>query len=461
MFASGTNIQRLSRCTRAVEGVLCATYSELEQNEVEGIVRRKFIATSISSELKAQIDKFDPKNQPSFSKIWDRPLPNKAFIAQMAQDLTGYNSLNPRLNLSSLADTTISCIQLWTSCDIDPMKHVERIIKDAIPKWLVCKINGSETTGADAEAFTRKKIEEAKELKLDGVLIISSIMTARSFSIPEIQATVLAFDRGSADSAAQKASRCLTPGNTYHYLDKMQSPKSEGLIVDLGMDPNRFENIEAIVLEESLANQVAGNADNFHDAVKYTLASMNLFTVNEYGYLEEITETDMFRIFNDTENLLKIADVDIDISAISDLEIVKILKNIKGGDPALQKVKDIIAKDVVNSVIKGIKKPKDVREIDKETKSLKALLKTAIKALNMSATSVFNLADVFELKSYRECLAVIQKDKAKANEFKELFGISANDMLTLLKSGLLQEAILDLVVLAGKPESETSMNLFL
>lgn len=439
VYASGTNVQRLARCSPDINGVIYTAYSELEQTE-PSIIRRKFFCTQVDG-LKQEVETLDEKIQPSWIKIWDRPLANKSFVGKLLQSLTGSDSLRPELNLSEMTGETVDCFMLLVSANNKEMKQVYDIADREIPEWHVKVLNGDFTNNRDAEYETKREINEARIAGKKGVVIIANQMGSRSYSVPEIQATVIAYDRGSVDATMQKVSRCLTPGNTY-----TGQAKTHGHIIDLSFDPNRAENIERLILEEAIQIQRSNNTD-FTSAVRYVLTSIDLFKMNEFGYAEEVSEEDMFTILGDNDNLLKVADVAVDVMAALQSGLFDILANVNASGKANSSKKDIVGANAINAVTKGAKTSN--RELtDKDKKNIEKIINEAIRSLNMSATSVYDLANGGE--SYRGCLELIESNPELDNEFRELFGIGANDAITLIDARALNEAILDVIVQNSK-----------
>lgn len=439
LYASGTNVQRLARCSKKIDGVIYTAYSELEQTETN-IIHRKFFCTQVDG-LKQEVETLDEKIQPSWIKIWDRPLANKAFVGKLLQSLTGKDSLRPELNLSEMTGETIDCFMLLVSANNKEMKQIYEIAEREIPEWHVKVLNGDFTSNRNAEDETVKEINEARIGGKKGILIIANQMGSRSYSISEIQATVIAYDRGSVDATMQKVSRCLTPGKTYN-----GETKSHGHIVDLSFDPNRAENVERLILEEAIQVQRSNDTD-FTTAVRYVLTSVDLFRLNEFGYAEEVTEDAMFRILGDNDNLLKVADIAVDVTAAVESGVFNILSNVNATGKSNNSKKDVVGADAVNTVTKGAEAGK--RELtDKEKKNIEKIINEAIRSLNMSATSVYDLANGGD--SYRACLELICADQRLDLEFHELFGINATDAITLLDHRVLNEAILDVIVQNSK-----------
>jgi hypothetical protein len=435
VFASGTNVQRLARCSNDINGVIYTAYSQLEATE-PGIIKRRFYCTHVDA-LKQEVEKLDEKVMPSWTKIWDKPLGNNAFVTKLLQSLTGEDTLRTELNLSNMAEEPIDCFMLLVSADKKPMGQISEIAARAIPEWHVKVLNGDHTTNKDAESETKREINEAKRAGKKGVIIIANQMGSRSYSISEIQATVIAYDRGSVDATTQKVSRCLTPGKTYDGRDK-----THGIIVDLSFDPNRAENIERLILEEALVVKESDNS-SFPDAVRFVLSSVDLFKMNEYGCVEEVSEEDMFKILGDNDNLLKVADVAVDLTAAIQSGVFDILSNVNAAGKGAGSKKAVVGAGAINAIKKG--GSKGGREpTSSEKRNMEKIINDAIRALNMSATSVYFLAGSGD--GYRECLELIEADPTLDSEFEELFGISASDAIQLIEYRALNEAILDVVV---------------
>jgi hypothetical protein len=168
--------------------------------------------------------------------------------------------------------------------------------------------------------------------------------------------------------------------------------------------------------------------------------------MNEYGYAEEVTEEDMFRILGDNDNLLRVADVAVDIVAAVQSGLFDILANVNASGKASNSKKTVIG-NALNAITKG--KGTDPNTLtDKDKKNIEKIINDAIRSLNMSATSVYDLANDGE--SYRGCLEVIDSNPNLNDEFQSLFGITAGDAITLVDNRALNEAILDVIVQNSK-----------
>lgn len=454
VYASGTNVQRLAKCSKNIDGVLYTAYSQLEKTE-PGMIKRKFFCTDVDK-LKAAVEQefTDVNILPSWTKVWGRPNANKDFIGKLLQSLVGEDSLRPELNLSALAEEQVDCFMLLVSANKKEMKQIADIAARYIPDYAVKVLNGDFTTNKNAQTETIQELNEAHNAGKKGMMIIANAMGSRSYSIGAIQATVIAFDRGSVDATTQKVSRCLTPPKKDNAMYDGSTEKEYGIIVDLSFDPNRAENIERIVLEEAIQIQRDGtDAEDFAQAVKYVLSSVNMFKVNEYGHPVEVTEEEMFKVFGDNDAMLRVADVSVDVAAAIETGMFDILANVTAGGKGAKDKKAVVGEGAKNAVTVGGNDSSGKNAAkDPDVKAAEKIINDAIHALNMSATSVYYLANC-KGESYRDCLKNVSAIATQANEFADLFGVNATDVITLLDSGALNEPILDVIVQNSKPKA--------
>jgi len=442
VFASGTNVQRLAKGSGRADGVIYTAYSQLEQSEVNlekskaSIIKRKFYMLEVDS-LKKEVEALDEKVQPSWTKIWGKPQGNKAFVTKLFHSLTADEALRQELNLSNLTGESIDCFMMLVSAENKEMKQIKDIATKALPKWHVKILNGDYTNNKQAQYETTKEINEARLAGKDGVIVIANQMGSRSYSVPEIQATVIAYDRGSVDATVQKVSRCLTPGKTY-----AGDKKEVGHIFDISFDPNRSENIERLLVDEIV--QVGKSEDkDFPTATEFVLSSIDCFKVR-YGTAVEVDENDMFDLLGNNESLLRIADVTVDVNRVVDSGLIADLANITASGKQSKKTREAIK--ATNKIREG--EQKDRTPTDAEKRELEKIINNAVRALNMSATSVYELAAVGS--TYRECISNISNDTDDAKEFENLFGVSTDIVNEILDQELLNEPILDVIVQNSK-----------
>lgn len=432
VYASGTNVQRLAKTASKVDAVLYSAYSELESTE-PNMVRRKFYTTDLV-QLKSAVESEDVTIQPSWTKLWSKPNANKQFITQLFRSFVGDESLIPSLNLNQITQDDIGCFMVLVSANNKQMSQLARIVRKSCVNHEVVVLNGDYTTNKKAEELTDIALSTANQENKEGVIILANQMGSRSYSISEIQATVMAYDRGSVDASQQKVSRCLTPGKTFN-----DESKEFGHIVEVSFDPNRSENIERLLIDEIIQVQKSQDTD-FPQATSFVLNSIDLSRVNEYGHLVEITEEQMFDTINNNENLLRVADVSIDIERIFEYNLLEVLEDVNSSSSSNGSDKLVVGEDVINRIRQG--QQKNSKKKDPVLKSIENMINDAVRAINMSATSIYNLVETGD--TYRECLELM--GTIESDEFETIVGISPKSVLRLLDNNVLNENLLDVIV---------------
>lgn len=438
IFASGTNIQRIAKNAggNRVHGILDVAYSQLETHE-ENFVKRKYYSLQYNGLHDYLEAEFKPEHMPSWSKIWQKPIKCEKFLTTLFRGIVGEDDMLAGLSLSTAADEAISGIMVFTSADNKQMQQTEAMIRKALPEWKVVTLNGEAGySNRIAQEEIVNEIQWAKDDSLKGIIIITNIMGSRSFSIPEIQASVIMYDRGSIDATSQKVSRSLTPGNTWDGQNK-----EFGHIFSFSFDPNRNEVIENIVLHEAIQVARAEKVE-FVDAVNFVFKTVNIFNVDVDGDPILVSVDTLFKIYGENNNLLKVADVTVKLDDLNSTSY-DILCSIRSNDKtAAKKLARLAPKPKSKQPTeKGTKESDDAA---KEQKELEKILNEAIRTINRSATTVYNL--VMEGSSYRGCLEHIIKNKTAYNEFEEFYGVTVEDVIVLLDEQILNAPLLDVIV---------------
>ena len=194
VFASGTNVQRLAKGSGRADGIVYTAYSQLEKSE-DNIVKRRFYMLEVDS-LKKEVESLDETVRPSWTKIWGKPYGNKVFISKLFKSFVGEEELRNELNLSNIAEDDINVFMLLVSANKKEMTQIKKIADEAIPDYHIKVLNGDYSSNRDAEYDTIKEMNEAKIAGKKGMIIIANQMGSRSFSVPAVHASVIAFDRG-------------------------------------------------------------------------------------------------------------------------------------------------------------------------------------------------------------------------------------------------------------------------
>lgn len=434
IFASGTNIQRIAKNAtgQTIDGVISVAYSQLGN----GVVQRKYYSLRYDGLYDLLDEQFTDEQRPSWSKIWARPRKCQDYLTMTFAGLLGKNDDLCGLNLSHITGEPVNGIMVFTSADKAGMNSAGTFLGQEFPDYRFIVLNGDETTNREAEDEVRTAINEAKLIGQKGFVIITNMMGSRSFSIPEIQAAVIMYDRGGEDATAQKVSRCLTPG-----VDWFGNKKEVGHICSFSFDPNRNEVIEKLILYETVLVQNSTN-ESFPNALRFVYKTPNVYHIHDVGDPVLVSIDDLLRTYEENENILKIADVSVDINLCVRDNILDILKQVTSGDSGKSKSKfEKLAGKAKTFVPNKTSTSTNKTLVDK---TLEKLITTAIRSINQSATTVYNMAVSGE--SYRECVEYIGVIPKLTKEFVDLYGITPSDVITLVDEGVLRVALLDVVV---------------
>lgn len=201
-----------------------------------------------------EFDDEDMKLLPSWSKFAAHPQKAKGFFVRMLETVfLGKHGVDPaNVDLQThnwfgreRQKTAMMFVPGSTRVKDGQLAAIGVIAQSALPAWRVIVlggnilVDGQRVRNANAERRVREQIEQAKKLN-QSVLIVSSLMAQRSFSIPEITELYLAYDSGEAGATIQKMSRVLTPG---------RDPRKVGKIISLSFDPNRDDKFDSMLLE--------------------------------------------------------------------------------------------------------------------------------------------------------------------------------------------------------------------
>jgi len=212
------------------------------------------------------------------------------------------NKSYKNLNLNTILGEDANCIMEFVNGTKEQMDAYANIIRNKVLKdWRVEVLNSDYTSNKKAQDQIKTAIAEAKNQKLDGVWIISNTMGSRSFSISEIQATLISYDGGGMDPTIQKMSRSLTPGKLWN-----GKTKQTGYIITMSIDSNRDQiATDILTTEAAVQSQITGQP--LPKVIKTLLNNVSILSTDEYGNILELKHTDLQAEMSKTETLKKVA----------------------------------------------------------------------------------------------------------------------------------------------------------
>jgi hypothetical protein len=231
---------------------------------------------------------FDPEEVPSFTKAVKDVERAQGFWRSLTESLVGEangelaRKKADQCALSGFINDRVDSVMMFVSgaAKKTEMDKLGKILSGVLTDWDVRVVNGNHTSNAAAETEVKSWIEIAKDNGKRGVWLLSSNMATRSFSVPDINVVVLAYDAGDSAATVQKISRALTPGGD----------KTTGHIVSLSLVPGRDDKTDAIVLEA--AEKVAEAQEvGLEEALRRVHRTMPIFTVED-GYSVQLEASD-------------------------------------------------------------------------------------------------------------------------------------------------------------------------
>ena len=423
---SGTNVARMVTGSKNLDGVVQSTYMALEQTE-KNIVKRVGVKLQLSNTDK-YVKELTENDYFSYNKAMADPDKSKNFWSLFVKGITG-NTENPaykNLNISTMMNTLFNCGMMFVSGKNENIEKLRQVIETAIPTWTIIVINGDHTSNNKAKNDVREQMEWSKKENKEGVLILANTMGSRSFSIPEIQATIIAYDKGGIDPTVQKVSRCLTPGKMLN-----GEVKEQGYIVTCSMDSNRDQTVTKLLIEEAaIQSDITGQS--LPKITKQLLNNVSILTTDEYGNKVELTHDELIEEMSSSDNLKKVAYVlSKPENILNNPELLDNFLSISGGK-GNKKKSDNQLPQTKNFISSGKKQ---------SSKKQKTTLQEVVKKIEVLINTSSMISSISKGKTYRECLV-----NTDSNSFKQKFGIETKFVIQALDEKILPEKLLDTVV---------------
>ena len=412
-------------------------------SSVKGIVTPRFMRLSLGG----VIDNFNSipeEYRTDWSKLFSDVKKSKGILTNLIKSLFGvYNgkiTYLVDLNTDELSPKDVTMIFANTP-NKKEQNNFFNLVKEVLgPQYIVSLLNSDESSNKKAEEEAISLVAMAKK-QGKKVVFVSKDMASRSFSVPEIDTVILMFDRGSYSSIAQKASRVLTPGDTYH-----NEPKIYGNIISLSLDPNRDEinPIDEYLVYEAEKVQVK----ELSDGINRVLRSVNIF-VNGEGDLEPIVMDEYANKLINSSSLIRIGmdSVKVD-SVINDVDMVKLLLGVD------------INKDTSSERIEGIDSSKVKRTIEenseKESKNKISVDNLRIKLKEVLSNIVQNVVEISEINNCESnnIIETLNMIESKGYNDEVIFEVGVNTSVVkkLILSGSLSEKLLNTIITSYNKE---------
>ena len=426
---SGTNIPRMVTGCDKLDGLVHVTYMGLEQTQKD-IVKRSFAKLKLGNTDK-YINELTENDYFSYKKLFANPHKSSNFIYRRQQGFLGRteNENYKGLDLNNLMSDVPRCIMEWVPGNTTKpqMEEFAEQLRSAMPNWRVEVLNSDHTSNKEATTQIRKAINEAKLFKKDGVWIVSNTMGSRSFTIPEIQATIISYDKGDIYTTNQRMSRPLSPGELWD-----GKIKQTGYIIEMSIDTNRTSKaIDILTTEAAIQSQITGQP--LPKVIKTLLKNVSIIADDGHGNMVEILPKELESEMLETETLTKVAyAMSRPDNILKDEILLDEFLNMKFGKKKNKKETTLLpkAKNFISNKQKKL-----------SLKQKKSIMSDVVKRIKLLCDSSSMVAVESDGKTFKECLNNFDKDR-----FKHLFGIEPKSIIKLLDKNVLPEKLLDIII---------------
>lgn len=380
--------------------------------------------------------------QTSWSKLFEDVSLNEATLTTLFRSMfAGDDTFVDLMSLQLQSDVAMIFGSFANKSKHD--KFVKLLVK-ILPDHVILKINGDETTNKDAEEDVKKAVAAAKR---DGkkVIIVSKNMASRSFSIPEIDTVLLAYDGGSLATTMQKIPRAFTPGMTYENETKQQAR-----VVTLSFDANRTEMdpIDMVLLAEANRFQDMANTENMAEVLRVIARCYNLWKNDpETGAQVEIVVDDY------VNQLISASSLESMGAAIAVGAVAKHADMFVNSVTDKRSVVAIRDEKLIQADISQVKKHKDIEKevTEKDPKEADELAEARRQLLKNIEYFVKNLDQVVALDGYEHdtisnIIDAVVANIELATEFEELFGLQSSQVKEMVDRKILPTHLINMTL---------------
>jgi len=365
---------------------------------------------------------------PSWSKFAKNPAKAKGFFTRMLRSIFngehGHDEVNFDYQRGVENDSGVYMMFLPANMKLENFNQASIIASEALTGFAIVPLSSIHGV---VNFNAQKKAKDAIELaRRNGkkVLILSTCLAQRSFSVGEISATFLAYDNGEAGATIQKIARGLTP----HEIGKI------GRIISLSFDPRRDDKLDSLILQTAINYAKSHNIPSVKDALALVLKTVDIFNCTENGkvsirvdeYLNEVVNRERI-----SRVVGKMAHVDNISSSLRD---ALLNSNFSRYTPSTE--------NVAQKGKTGVNVKKGNQKQTKQRKQEDAILREKIVALCENLDIV-----VFgtNSKNMSEAIASLKKSEELQNSFDEEFGIPYTALNELIESGAINVNLIELV----------------
>ena len=366
---------------------------------------------------------------PSWTKAVAHPLKSKGYWITMFQGMFegkfGLDSVNVDFQTNTVSKNKVMMMFVPANTKVENLMTICDIAKSCLNNWTIVPLtSGNNVKNENAENHCNQAIYDSNKQNKN-VLIVSSCIGQRSFSVKEITNVFLAYDCGEAGSTAQKIGRALTSNNG----DKVAR------IFSLSFDPNRDDKFDSMILETSMNYKKRHNV-SLQEAATVVLKTCDIFTCQPDGsvkmlkddYLQKIIVSgSLGRIVGKTTNF--------DVLTVDDIN------ELANGNQAYARLEKRDAAERGKTSLNKIGKSSGVKNKFEEKKI--ALAREMVTTIVENFNRIWYYCD--KPTSIDKCFEFMENEGSSIkNEISTEFNVSYNTIKRLFDTGAIEKDVIEL-----------------
>jgi len=365
---------------------------------------------------------------PSWSKFSKNPTKAKGFFSRMLRAVFngdyGHDEVNFDYQRGVDSDSGVYMMFLPANMKLDNLNQAVIIASESLPNFAVVPLSSTHGVSNFTAQKTAKEAIELARRNNKKVLILSTCVAQRSFSVGEISAVFLAYDNGESGATIQKISRGLTP----------DAAGKIGRIVSLSFDPRRDDKLDSLILQTAINYAKSHNIASVKDALALVLKTVDIFNCTENGKIAIRIDEYLNEVVN-RERISRVIGKMACIENIGEsLRDALLNSNFSRYIPETE--------DVTQKGKTGPKVNKKIPKNSKQRKEEDAIIREKIVALCENLDIV-----VFgtNSKNMNEAIATLKNNTELQASFGEEFGIPYTALNELIQSGAININLIELV----------------
>jgi hypothetical protein len=379
----------------------------------------------------------DFKYLASWAKAAANPKRAKGLIIHMAGAMFAgkhnHDELNIDFQTNTMKKRRVAMMYLPDNIKNIAMNEFASIMEQGMPPGIdvlvmnsTVRYRGKKIKNENAEAIVKDILYNNKSL-----LIISSKLAQRSFSIPEVDELYLAYDKGAMSGTKQKSSRVLTANDTLKV----------GRVFSLSFDRNRDDKFESMIIDTALNIKQRKNV-SINEGIRMVLRTMDIFSCQPNGAIK-FTGDDYLQNQFSRSGIIRAIGKKVDINKLDD----SLIAALASGNINYMRAASVEASLMGETYDKSSNKT-NRHQTTKPNQSVTEKDRMYAKAREKVLEILENLDIIIygtNQKNINAAMQIVMSDLDIQQVVEEEFGVPAEIIFTLISTGAINQDHVDII----------------